>query len=117
MQSAVAVEKQIKIRPRGNWVVIKKVIREEVIQDGVIVPGAENLITKDDRSQRGIVVALSKSAGRDRWGSEIPWDIAIGDTVIFTNYPMDIPAVEELTGETNLVLVQADEVFAVAEEV
>ncbi len=101
------------IRPRGQWVLIRKQIRgEEVTEGGVILPE-----TKDDRSQRGEVVGLSKCAGRDREGNEIPWDIEIGDTVIFTNYAMDIPAVEELTGEKNLVLVQADEVFAVADKV
>jgi co-chaperonin GroES (HSP10) len=116
--TAEAVAKKYAIRPRERWVIIKKVIRgEEITDDGVIIPGAENLITKDDRSQRGIVFALSNCAGRDREGNEIPWDIKVGDVVIFTNYPMDIPAVEELTGEKDLVLVQADEVFGVAQEV
>src|ERR1700693_5560784 len=115
MQSATAeaVAKKCKIRPREKWVIIRKFLRgEEVTDGGVILPE-----TKDDRSQRGEVYALSNCAGRDREGNEIPWDIKVGDTVIFTNYPMDIPAVEELTGEANLVLVQADEVFGVAEEV
>ncbi len=108
--TAPIVQKRFAIRPREKWVIIRKFIRgEEVTDDGIILPES-----KDDRSQRGEVVALSKCAGRDREGNEIPWDIAVGDTVIFTNYPMDIPAVEELTGEANLVLVQADEVFAVA---
>ncbi len=110
MQSAT-VAKKYAIRPREKWVVIKKFIRGEVVQDGIIIPES-----KDDRSQRGEVFALSNCAGRDREGNEIPWDIKVGDVVIFTNYPMDIPAVEELTGEENLVLVQADEVFGVAEE-
>jgi co-chaperonin GroES (HSP10) len=113
LATAEAVAKKYAIRPRDRWVVIKKFIRgEEVTDGGVIVPE-----TKDDRSQRGIVFALSNCAGRDREGNDIPWDIKVGDVVIFTNYPMDIPAVEELTGEKDLVLVQADEVFAVAEEV
>jgi co-chaperonin GroES (HSP10) len=105
-------EKRYTIYPREKWVIIKKFLRgEEVTEGGVVLPE-----TKDDRSQRGVVVALSRIAGRDRDGNGIPWDIEVGDTVIFTNYPMDIPAVEELTGEANLVLVQADEVFAVAKE-
>jgi co-chaperonin GroES (HSP10) len=111
--TAEAVAKKYAIRPREKWVIIKKLIRgEEVSEGGVILPE-----TKDDRSQRGEVFALSNCAGRDREGNAIPWDIAVGDIVIFTNYPMDIPAVEELTGEKDLVLVQADEVFGVAEEV
>jgi chaperonin GroES len=109
---AVATAKKYKLRPREKWVIIRKFLRgEEVTDGGVIVPE-----TKDDRSQRGEVVAISKCAGRNLDGSEIPWDIAVGDMVFFTNYPMDIPAVEELTGDPNLVLVQADEVFLSAEE-
>jgi len=105
-----ALARKMVIRPRDKWVIIRKFIRGEEIRDGIIIPE-----TKDDRSQRGEVVALSRCAGRTADGIEIPWDIKVGDEVIFTNYPMDIPAVEELTGEPNLVLVQADEGFGVAE--
>jgi len=114
MKAAVAeaVAKKYAIRPRDKWVVIRKFIRgEQVTEEGVIIPEE-----KDSRSQRGEVVALSSCAGRTAMGTEIPWDIKVGDVVIFTNFPMDIPAIEELTGEENLVLVQADEVFGVAEE-
>lgn len=111
--AAVATVRKVSIRPRERWVLIRKLIRgEEVTEGGVILPGE-----KDERSQRGEIVALSSCAGRDRNGNEIPWDIAIGDLVIFSNYAMDVPAIEELTGEKNLALVQADEVFAVAEQV
>jgi co-chaperonin GroES (HSP10) len=111
MQAQVAEKKYVLV-PREKWVVIKKFLRgEQVTDEGVIIPE-----TKDDRSQRGVVFALSNCAGRDREGNPIPWDIEVGDVVIFTNYPMDIPAVEELTGEKDLVLVQADEVFGKAVE-
>jgi len=112
MQTETAVAKKYSIIPREKWVIIRKFIRgEQVTDDGIILPE-----TKDDRSQRGEVVALSCCAGRTSEGVPIPWDIEVGDMVIFTNYPMDIPAVEELTGESNLVLVQADEVFGKAVE-
>lgn len=114
MKAAVAeaVEKKYALVPREKWVVLRKVLRgEEVTDGGVILPEA-----KDDRSQRGVVVTLSRCAGRTADGTEIPWDIEVGDTVLFTNFPMEIPAIEELTGERDLVLVQADEVFGRAVE-
>lgn len=112
MNTAVATAKKVSIKPREKWVLIRKLIRgEEVTEGGVILPGE-----KDERSQRGEVIALSACAGRDRNGNEIPWDIAVGDLVLFSNYAMDMPAIEELTGERNICLVQADEVFAVAIE-
>jgi len=120
MSTAVAVPKmpgvfakKYAIRPRERWVVIRRFIRGEAVTDGVLVLPEE----KENRSQRGEVVALSSCAGRTSTGQEIPWDIKVGDTVIFSNFAMDIPAVEELTGEDNLALLQADEIFGVAEEV
>ena len=113
MSTATAVARKVRIRPREKWVLIRKLIRgEEVTDGGVILPGEA-----DERSQRGIVVALSNCAGRDREGHAIPWDIKEGDLVVFSNFAMDVPAIEELTGEKNVFLVQADEVFGVAEEV
>ena len=115
MSTAVAplVKKKFKIIPREKWVIIRKQLRgENVTEEGIILPESQ-----DDRSQHGEVVELSRCAGRTADGTEIPWDIEVGDTVIFTNFPMDIPAVEELTGEKDLVLVQADEVFGRAKEV
>jgi co-chaperonin GroES (HSP10) len=114
MRAAVAeaVAKKYAIRPRERWVVIRRFIRgEQITEEGVIIPEE-----KENRSQRGEVVALSSCAGRTANGVEIPWDIKVGDTVIFSNFAMDIPAVEELTGEENLALLQADEIFGVAEE-
>ena len=110
---AEAVAKKYRLIPRDKWVVIRKFVRgEQVTEEGVIIPEE-----KENRSQRGEVVALSSCAGRTSNGVEIPWDINVGDIVIFTNFPMDIPAIEELTGERDLVLVQADEVFGRADEV
>jgi co-chaperonin GroES (HSP10) len=112
--TAEAVAKKYRIIPSEGWVVIRKLIRgEEVTEGGVILPE-----TKDDRSQRGEVLELGSCARRiPLTGVEVPWDIAVGDMVIFTNYPMDIPDVEELVGEKNLVMVRAEEIFGRAKEV
>ncbi len=116
MQSATveAIAKKYRIIPSEGWVIIRKLIRgEEMTPDGIIIPES-----KDDRSQRGEVVELGSCARRiPLTGVEVPWDIAVGDMVIFTNYPMDIPDVEELTGEKNLVMVRAEEIFGRASEV
>ena len=42
-------------------------------------------------------------------------DIHAGDMVIFTNFPIELPDLEELTGDKNLCLVRGEEIFAVAE--
>lgn len=91
------------VRPRNQWVLIKKIEREEMqTGDGIILPGG-------GRSQRGRVVAVAKS----------PWwkrglGLNAGDIVVYTNFPIELEDLEELTGEKNLHLVREEEVYAVA---
>ncbi len=89
-----------KIEPRHKWVLIRKFVRTErkvgdVVQPGEGTPGFEA------RSQRGTVVAAAEGTG-----------LSEGDLVIYTNFPMDIPDIEELTGEKGLHLVLDEEVYA-----
>lgn len=91
------------IRPRNQWVLIKKIEREEMqTGDGIILPGG-------GRSQRGRIVAVAK----------MPWwkrslDLNVGDIVVYTNFPIELEDLEELTGEKNLHLVREEEIYAVA---
>lgn len=95
-----AVEKRFTIRPREEWVLLRKLIRGEEMVDGVIRPEA-----KDERSQRGQVVSVPSRI----------LDLHPGDIVIFTNFPIELPDLEDLTGDKNLCLVRGEEIFAVAE--
>ena len=96
--AAVLEKKASKIRPLNQWVLIRQVQREEVqTAEGVILPGG-------GRSSRGSVVAVAKG---------IP--LAIGDLVIFTNFPIELEDLEEVTGDRNLKLVRFEEVYAVIE--
>jgi hypothetical protein len=91
----VAQVTQYLIEPRNNWVVIRKIeIQETQTEAGVVLVGG-------GRSQRGEVVAAAPSTG-----------LAPGDIVIYTNFPMDIPDVEDMTGEKNLHLVLEEEIYA-----
>ncbi len=92
--------KMWKIEPRHKWVLIRKFVRTErkvgdVVQPGEGTPGFEA------RSQRGTVVAAAEGTG-----------LLEGDLVIYTNFPMDIPDIEELTGEKGLHLVLDEEIYA-----
>jgi len=101
--SAVALAKttQWEIEPRNKWVLIRKITQEEMkTADGVVVPG-EGSPLFNARSQRGIVVATPDGVGLSK-----------GDVVIYTNFPLEIPDIEELTGERNLHLVLEEEVYA-----
>lgn len=89
------------IVPRNKWVLIRKYVRTEVRQGDVVLPG-EGTPGFEARSQRGTVVMAPDGLG-----------LVEGDLVIYTNFPMDIPDLEDLTGEKNLHLVLEEEVYAV----
>lgn len=92
---AVAPPKRYVIEPLGKWVVIRKIEIVETETEGGIILAAGG------RSQRGEVVAAPG-------GSQV----VAGDIVIYTNFPMDIPDVEDMTGEKNLHLVLEEEIYA-----
>lgn len=84
------------IQPFGKWVLIRKVIREQAKNEaGIILPGG-------GRSSRGEVLAVGNEAQH----------IHVGDLVVFTNYPIELEDIEELTGDDELKLVRAEEVYA-----
>lgn len=105
----VGVRKTLKyeIYPRNEWVLIKKLERQETFtDDGIILPGG-------GRSQRGVVVGVAKLPWWKRWfGNGVP--LKKGDIVVYTNFPIQLEDLEELTGEKNLELVRDEEVYSVA---
>jgi co-chaperonin GroES (HSP10) len=85
---------QFEIEPLQKWVLIRKIEREEKIVDGVVIPGG-------GKSSRGIVVARAEGVALDK-----------GDLVIFTNFPIELEDLEEITGDKALKLVRYEEVYA-----
>jgi co-chaperonin GroES (HSP10) len=95
------------VQPRNQWVLIKKLEREEMrTQDGLILPGG-------GRSQRGRVVSTAQLPW---WRSLLGYRLGLkqGDIVVYTNFPIELEDLEELTGESNLHLVREEEIYDVA---
>jgi co-chaperonin GroES (HSP10) len=89
------------IEPRGDWVLIQKIEKEDTKTGGnVILPGG-------GKSNRGIVVAAPEKDTKDR-----PTKLETGDAVIFTNFPQFLEDLEDLTGQKNLYLVRVEEIYA-----
>jgi co-chaperonin GroES (HSP10) len=87
------------LQARNSWVLVRRVTAaEKHTAEGVVIPEGQG------RSQRGIVVSVPP-------GIE---DLQPGQLVIYTNFPMEIEDVEELTGDKDLQLVQSDEIYAIA---
>jgi co-chaperonin GroES (HSP10) len=93
------------IVPRHEWVLIRQNRSEEEKTEGGIVKPGEDFFLMDKgkpKSQRGAVVAVSEKIT----------DLQAGDFVIFTNFPIDLEDIEELTGDPELKLVRDEEVYA-----
>lgn len=91
-------QKRKKLRPRNEWVVIRKVDPKDRISSGGVV------ITEGQaKSSLGEVVSFSAKVT----------DLERGDLVIFTNFAQALAELEDATGEKNLFLVREEEVYAV----
>jgi len=93
------------ISPRHEWVLIRQYREEEKKTEGGVITPGEDFFLMDKgkpKSQRGIVVAVSEKIT----------DLSPGDFVIFTNFPIDLEDIEELTGDAELKLVRDEEVYA-----
>lgn len=104
-----AKKKKYEVKPRKLWVLIRQMTEEEArTEAGVVMPGEDFFLMDKGKpkSQRGIIVALSQ---------EIT-DLQVGDYVIFTNFPIDLEDIEELTGSKDLKLVRDEEVYASVRE-
>lgn len=96
----VPLQAELAIEPLGNWVLIRKYTAEEKVSpDGVIIPAGQG------RSQRGVVLA----AGLAPAGFA---QIHPGDMVIYTNFPLEVEDLEDLTGSKDLQLVRYEELYA-----
>lgn len=100
----VPLRPEVGIEPINNWVLIRKhVSGEKVSDEGVIIPAGQG------RSQRGVVLAAPEPTGpyADKLVRLYP-----GDVVIYTNFPLEIEDLEDLTNEKDLQLVRYEEVYA-----
>jgi co-chaperonin GroES (HSP10) len=97
-------QKRYRIRPRHEWVVVRKEVQgERITADGVVVPEREQM-----RSFRGVVVDVSDGIV----------DLKAGDRVIYSAYPMEMEDdIVELTGDRNLFMVRDEEVYATLEAI
>lgn len=86
-----------KIVPRHLWVLIRKVEPKDVLHESGIVE-----TRGQSRSQLGEVVAV---------GEEVT-NLTAGDLVIYTNFPIELEDVQDLTGDRKLHLIRDEEVYA-----
>ena len=95
----------LKIQPLGDRVVVERESAESVTAGGIVLPD-----TAKDKPARGEVIALGDGRLLDN-GSRAPFQIKIGDRVVFSSYAGD----EFKLGERKLLLMREEDILAVLE--
>jgi chaperonin GroES len=96
---------KVKLQPIGGNVLVKPDEIESTTASGLVIAAS----AKGEKPQRGTVVALGTGKLNDK-GEKIPFNVAIGDIVIFKKYA---PDEVEVDGDGYLIMEEQD-ILAVA---
>lgn len=96
----MADKKAVKLTPIGGNILVLPVAEETVTASGIVLP---DTVSKE-KPQRGKIVALG-TGKLDEDGEVIPFNVKVGDVVIFKKYgPDEI----EMDGEEYLIMEETD---------
>lgn len=106
-EAPIVPKKRYTIRPRHEWVLVKRITQDEEILkvdkgDGTF---GEVVI---DKSQRRSLRASVVDFGDKVHG------LSIGDEVLISAFGMEMPDIEELTGEKDLLMLRDEECYCTA---
>ena len=96
----------MKIRPRQDRVIVKRVEEEEKTKGGIIIPDSAK-----EKPAEGKVIAVGKGKiGED--GKLQPLDVKVGDRILFSKYAGTEVKVD---GDENLIM-REDDILGVIEK-
>jgi chaperonin GroES len=96
----------IKLKPLGNRVLVRRLAAEEKLKGGIILPD-----TAKKKQEQAEVVGLGVGK-KDKNGVLIPMPVKIGDIILMEKY-----AGQEVTVEDEeFVILRADDIIAVVEQ-
>ena len=98
--------KKTQLRPLGNRVLVRYLEAEESLAGGIILPDNAK---KEQKQAEVIAIGTGK---KDKNGKEIPFSVAVGDTVLLEKY-----SGQEVTiDDEAFVIVKADDIIATIEK-
>ncbi len=92
--------KSLKIKPIGEFILVKVSKEEETTASGLIVQSSG----KGERPQKGEIIALGSGRISEK-GDKIAFNVKEGDVVYFKKYS---PEEVEIDGEQYLIMKEAD---------
>ncbi len=94
------MSKKVNIKPLGGNVLIKTLQDDKKTASGIVLPDT----AEKERKQKGSVVALG-TGKLDKDGKKIPFNVSVGDIVVFKKYS---PEEIEVDGEEYLIMDEGD---------
>lgn len=93
-------KKSPSIKPIGGHILVKPVAEDKTTKAGIIIPDTAS----EEKPQTGKIVALGSGKVNEN-GKPVPFNVKLGDTVIFKKYS---PEEIEVDGEAYLILEESD---------
>lgn len=96
------MSKKVNIKPLGGNVLIRTLEDDKKTASGIVLPDT----AEKERKQKGSVVALG-TGKLDKDGKKIPFNVSVGDIVVFKKYSpeeIEVDGVEYLIMDENDLL-------------
>ncbi|MBI3817200.1 MAG: co-chaperone GroES [Planctomycetes bacterium] len=77
---ATKTKSDIKLKPLGDRILIKRVEAEEKTKGGIVLPD-----TAKEKPREGIVLAIGEGRALEN-GSRVPFTVKVDDRVLFSSY-------------------------------
>lgn len=103
----MAKEKEVKIKPLADYVLIEPIKEEEKTKAGILLPQT----AEKERPEQGKVIAIGPGK-RDEKGNLIPVAVKVGQKVLFKKYGPD----EIKVGEKEYLICKEEDILAIIEE-
>jgi chaperonin GroES len=106
MAQTQATSQNVKLKPLGNRVLVRRLAAEEKLKGGIILPD-----TAKKKQEQAEVIALG-AGKKDKNGVIIPMPVQLGDIILMEKY-----SGQEVTLEDeDYVILRADDIIAVIEQ-
>lgn len=101
-----ATSHNVKLKPLGNRVLVRRLAAEEKLKGGIILPD-----TAKKKQEQAEVVALG-AGKKDKNNALIPMPVKVGDIILMEKY-----SGQEVTlNDEEFVILRADDIIAIVEQ-
>lgn len=105
-QMTQSTQSQVKFRPLGNRVLVRRLAAEEKLKGGIILPD-----TAKKKQEQAEVVAIG-TGKKDKQGNLIPVPVKIGEVILMEKYSGQ----EVKLNDEEFVILRADDIIAIVEK-